>query len=104
MDRWVSKSVRLVAAVVLLSGIGMSIAQAADKAEIVAFRLANAEGQTRLVFDLSGPVEHSVFTLSKPERVVIDIQNVLLRTELPISPDIPYLTSIRNAPRNGESL
>src|SRR5918994_2679793 len=30
---------------------------------------------TRLVFDLSAPVEHSVMTLQNPDRVVIDIES-----------------------------
>ncbi len=38
-------------------------------------RLWRAPDSTRLVFDLSGPVEHKVFTLRNPERLVIDIQS-----------------------------
>ncbi|MEF9672296.1 AMIN domain-containing protein [Pseudomonas sp. PCH446] len=33
---------------------------------------------TRLVFDLSGPVQHSVFTLTSPDRLVIDINGATL--------------------------
>jgi len=33
-----------------------------------------APDNTRLVFDLSGPVQHSVFTLTAPDRLVIDYQ------------------------------
>jgi N-acetylmuramoyl-L-alanine amidase len=81
------------------------LAFAAAKAEIVDFRLAQTGESTRLVFDLNGPVEHSLFTLSKPERVVIDIQNVNLRTELPARPErIPLIDGIRNAPRDGDNL
>ena len=36
-------------------------------------RLWRAPDHTRLVFDLSGEVEYKLFTLSNPERVVIDI-------------------------------
>jgi N-acetylmuramoyl-L-alanine amidase len=85
--------------------LGAGWAQAAGKTDIVNFRLAQADESVRLVFDLNGPVEHSVFTLSKPERVVIDIQNVNLRTELPARPErIPMIDGIRNAPRNSDNL
>lgn len=81
------------------------LALVAGKTEIVDFRLSYTGESTRLVFDLNGPVEHSVFTLSRPERVVIDIQNVNLRTELPVRPErIPVIGGIRNAPRDGDNL
>lgn len=32
-------------------------------------------GKTRVIFDLSGPVHHDLFTLSHPDRVVIDFDN-----------------------------
>jgi len=38
-------------------------------------RLWRAPDHTRVVFDLSAPVEHKLFTLSGPERVVIDIED-----------------------------
>jgi N-acetylmuramoyl-L-alanine amidase len=81
------------------------LALAAAKAEILDFRLSRSDGSTRLVFDLNAPVEHSVFTLSKPERVVIDIQNVGLGIELPARPDgVPLIEGIRNAPRDKDDL
>lgn len=92
----------MVAACLLLNA---GSAPAAGKAEILDFRLAHSADSTRLVFDLNGPVEHSVFTLSKPERVVVDIQNVSLRTELPARPEhIPVISGIRNAPRDKDNL
>lgn len=36
-------------------------------------RLWTAPDHTRLVFDTSGPVEHKVFTLKSPDRLVIDL-------------------------------
>ena len=45
-------------------------------------RLWRAPDNTRLVFDLTGPVEHSVFTLSAPDRIVIDIKKTQLSTQL----------------------
>ncbi len=45
--------------------------QAADVNNI---RLWLAPDHTRLVFDLSGPMEHKVFTLDNPERIVLDVE------------------------------
>ena len=33
-----------------------------------------APGSTRVVFDISAPVDHNLFVLHNPERVVIDLQ------------------------------
>jgi len=40
-----------------------------------------APDNTRLVFDTSAPVEHSLFTLQNPDRIVIDIKNAKLRAD-----------------------
>ncbi len=48
-------------------------------AEVDGVRLWRAPDSTRLVFDLSGPVEHKLFTLKNPARVVIDITNTELK-------------------------
>ena len=67
-----------------LAGIGglaatPMVAQAASTAVSVKnIRLSNNEGDTRLVFDLNGPVEHKIFSLHKPERVVIDLKQTRL--------------------------
>ncbi len=45
-------------------------------------RLWRAPDNTRLVFDLSGQVQHSVFTLTAPHRIVIDVNGAQLRTQL----------------------
>ncbi len=38
-------------------------------------RIAQENGLTRLIFDLSSPVTHRLFPLSNPDRVVLDIQD-----------------------------
>lgn len=45
-------------------------------------RLWRAPDNTRIVFDLTGPVKHNMFTLSSPERIIIDISNITLTTSL----------------------
>jgi N-acetylmuramoyl-L-alanine amidase len=62
---------RAVWAVLLLCALP---AGAAELARLQDIRLWAGPEQTRIVFDLSGPAEHTVFTLDNPERVVIDIR------------------------------
>ncbi|MGB9429427.1 MAG: N-acetylmuramoyl-L-alanine amidase [Gammaproteobacteria bacterium] len=50
---------------------------------VVGVHFAPGAGPTALVFDLSGPVEHRIFTLSNPNRVVIDVDNARLTAALP---------------------
>jgi len=57
---------------VVLSGI----AQAQNKVQGV--RMWTAPDNTRLVFDVSAAPEHTLFTLSEPDRIVIDIKNTQL--------------------------
>ena len=52
------------------------------KEQINNVRIWLAPESTRLVFDLSGPVQHKIFTLKNPDRIVIDIQGASLTTEL----------------------
>ena len=52
-------------------------AQAASVA-VKNIRMWPAPDNTRLVFDLTGPVEHTLFKLHKPERIVIDLNDARL--------------------------
>ena len=45
-------------------------------------RLWRAPDHTRVVLDLSGPVEHKIMTLENPERLVIDIKKTTLKAKL----------------------
>ncbi len=53
--------------------------QAADVQNI---RMWLAPDHARLVFDLSGPVTHKVFTLSGPDRIVLDLPKSALKADL----------------------
>ncbi len=46
-----------------------------SKAQVQDIRLSKNKGYVRLVFDLNGTADHSVFALHKPERVVLDLKN-----------------------------
>jgi len=58
-------------------------------------RMWRAPDHTRLVFDLSGPVEHKLFLLSDPHRVVIDINNVEVKKLPDLTFDGPFLSGVR---------
>ncbi|WP_455230146.1 N-acetylmuramoyl-L-alanine amidase [Geopseudomonas aromaticivorans] len=63
--------------------LAMLAAEAALAAsEIRSVRLWRAPDNTRLVFDLSAPVQHSVFLLEAPNRIVIDVEGAELKTRL----------------------
>jgi len=54
---------------------------------------------TRLVFDISGPIDHKVFVLHQPDRVVVDMQNTRLLNE----PDgLDFSNGLVSALRSGE--
>ncbi|MCQ4308024.1 N-acetylmuramoyl-L-alanine amidase [Pseudomonas stutzeri] len=59
----------------LVSGLVLMLAavQALAASDVQSVRLWRAPDNTRLVFDLSGPVKHNVFTLTAPNRIVIDV-------------------------------
>ncbi|MDZ7924139.1 MAG: N-acetylmuramoyl-L-alanine amidase [Marinagarivorans sp.] len=62
--------------------ISSSLAIKSYAAEIDGVRIWRAPDSTRLVFDLSGPTEHKLFTLKNPARVVIDITHTELKKGL----------------------
>lgn len=73
--------------------------------EVQDVRLWRAPDHTRIVFDLSGPAQHSIMVLSDPSRIVLDIQNARLRTDLARMKlsDTP-VASIRSGVRDGDDL
>ena len=79
--------------------------QAFAMTQINSVRLWRAPDNTRLVFDLTGPVEHSVFTLSTPDRIVIDIKKAQLSTELKnLTGGKSPITQVRTGSREADEL
>ncbi|MBF8778953.1 N-acetylmuramoyl-L-alanine amidase [Pseudomonas fulva] len=72
--------------------------------QVKSVRLWRAPDNTRLVFDLSGPVQHSVFTLSAPDRLVIDINGASLGAPLNVPTSNTPITSLRSAQRTPNDL
>ena len=58
----------------LLPVLGLFLAGSVSAAELRGLRLAEEDGRTRAVFDLSAPIEYTVFGLGNPQRLVLDIK------------------------------
>ncbi len=92
----------LVAAAGLLL-MAVTVNAVADS-KVNSVRLWRAPDNTRLVFDLSGPVQHSVFTLTAPDRLVIDINGATLGAPLNAQTANTPITAIRSAQRTPTDL
>lgn len=68
-------------------------------------RVKSTEVMTRAVFDVNGPVDHHIFTLHDPERVVVDLKNVRLPKDIS-GAERPggVIRTIRSAFREGKGL
>ncbi|MFC1626485.1 N-acetylmuramoyl-L-alanine amidase [Pseudomonadota bacterium] len=91
----------------LLLLIGLSVFQAtalAKSSQINDVRLWTAPDHSRLVFDLNRTIEYKLFRLHGPERIVLDLYGVKLRTthlEKLISSD-PVIKAVRHGkPKDG---
>ena len=92
-------------AAALLAAASMLVCGVLQAAEINNVRLWRAPDNTRLVFDLTGPAEHKLFSLASPERIVIDISGATFSAStsgLALA-DTP-VTGMRSAPRDGSDL
>lgn len=62
--------------------LSLFAAVAGAQGEINGVRMWPAPDNTRVVFDADSQVEHSLFTLKNPNRLVIDIKNTSLKADL----------------------
>ncbi|WP_248803625.1 N-acetylmuramoyl-L-alanine amidase [Pseudomonas sp. MWU13-2100] len=92
----------------LVAVVGLLLAALAVDAlaatQVKSVRLWRAPDNTRLVFDLSGPVQHSVFTLTSPDRLVIDINGATLGGPMNVPTANTPITSLRAAQRTPTDL
>ncbi|WP_269808006.1 N-acetylmuramoyl-L-alanine amidase [Pseudomonas agronomica] len=94
---------RAVVAVVGLLLTALAV-DAVAETKVNSVRLWRAPDNTRLVFDLTGPVQHSVFTLSAPDRLVIDINGATLGAPLNVPTANTPITAMRSAQRTPTDL
>ena len=65
-------------------------------------RAYRAPEYTRLVFDLSANLDHQVFSLENPDRIVVDLSDAELTADFSsLELDNTPISNIRSAPRNG---
>lgn len=91
-------------AVTAMSAIAGSAA-AAPAVEVSGIRIATEAGKTRVALDLNRRVEHKIFTLSNPDRVVIDMPAARIeRSALPLPDGTGAVRRIRSANRRDGSV
>lgn len=83
----------------------LSVTVSANPVTIESIRVWAAPDSTRVVFDISGPVEHNLIKLTAPYRTVIDLKNARLGNKL-IQPgnEDKFLQGMRAATRNQNDL
>jgi len=96
---------RPVRVVLLLAVLFFPLAGHAGVVSIENFRMWPAPDYTRLVFDLSGPLEYRLFTLKNPYRVVVDLDNATLSKPLPsLDTGSPIIADMRSGERGANSV
>lgn len=65
----------------VLTGLGLALPSAAN-VQVHDVRLWRAPDHTRIVFDLTGPAQHKLIVLENPHRIVLDMSDVSLKTQL----------------------
>ena len=88
----------LLIALMLVSGT-----LAAQQVSVDNVRTSTSSDRTRIVFDLSGEVEHQVFTLKDPDRVVIDLSDTALQTDS-VMDGAGVVERVRSADRGEQDL
>ncbi len=88
----------------LLAGLSAAAA-GADAVTVQNLRVWRAPDHTRLVFDLSAPLEHRLFALADPHRLVIDMDRARLTGPLPEADAAnPLIGAVRTGKPEGDTL
>lgn len=76
----------------------------AGTVSVESLRFWTAPDHTRLVFGISSPVDHKIFTLEGPSRIVLDLKNTKFSTSLPTFEKHQLVSLIREGVRNKKDL
>ncbi len=77
----------------------------ADTATVDSVRVRQSPERTRIVFDVSQPVDHKVFALTNPRRLVIDISSASMNADFSkLDLRSTPIDSMRSAVREGDDL
>lgn len=102
---WPGLSVRKMRSIYFYCLFLLSTSVVAEPVEVENIRVWAAPDSTRVVFDISGPVEHELSLLKAPYRTVIDLKKASINKD-PAQPgnNDKFVQSIRTAPRNTNDL
>jgi N-acetylmuramoyl-L-alanine amidase len=81
LKRYLNFKIKVIIGLFFIIWIG--IAESALAASVRGVRVWPSPDNTRVVLDLSATVKYKLYTLSSPERVVIDIENTSLDAKIP---------------------
>ena len=77
----------------------------ASQATIDGVRVRQSPERTRIVFDVSQPIEHTVFALNNPRRLVIDVKDAEMKTSFnELKLGTTPIMQMRSAVRDGDDL
>jgi len=82
----------------------LAIGATATAATVQSIRSSSGPDGTRIVFELSGPAEHRVFSLADPDRVVIDLANSTARGGLRLDGPSGPVRAVRAGAQPGGDL
>ena len=86
--------------IIMAVGLWSALASAAAApVDVTAVHLTTEGARTELVLSLSASTQHSLFTLSNPNRVVVDVEGAQLSATLPAGTGV--VSSLRSAPHDG---
>lgn len=91
MEYYATNRLLRIASGILLLAV-MSFAHAG---EIRSVHVTQVDDHLRAIFDLSSPLDYSVFELSKPDRVVVDLRNASIASNFPEPTDRGLLRALR---------
>ncbi|MGB0721047.1 MAG: N-acetylmuramoyl-L-alanine amidase [Gammaproteobacteria bacterium] len=84
--------------------LGLVTVQVMAAASVTKMRSYAHSDHTRVVFELSAPVGHTLFTLEGPDRVVLDLTGARIGSRFSPKPHGDLLQGVRYAPRKQSNL
>ena len=95
-------ALRALLGLMLLCAVGLSLA---GQVTVKGARIWSAPDHTRIVIDTAAPVQHKVFALDGPDRLVVDIADARLVGDLPAADGSDLVVSgLRSGVRDGDDL
>jgi N-acetylmuramoyl-L-alanine amidase len=81
-----------------------SLSLHAGQSVIKSLRIWSAPDHVRLVFDTDSVLQHNLFTLDKPHRLVLDLKSAKLGVKLPTPENDSFITGLRSATRGKQDV